>query len=310
MKQLFRATPTSIRILVVADPDAMTASFITEKFVREFPPRFDAIIACGPFSPVKDEIRSLEEEATALGDMASIIAQLENIVCRVMYLAAESDPIATLARAEQLHITPNSVNIYARKLPLIQGLHVTGLTEKSSDLVGTTRGENEDEEEEDDNVRVQASLSTSEIIDQILFSNHSAECIDKLTMEKYSLTVQASALSSSSSSSSSPSISAAVPPTPTGSNIFVFNYKYAHSLSQFLFHSTDEIEASRVKLCIIPCINSSSSDALRLPSKFGNLDIAVVRSLRQTGEYLEVVCECVDDIWTIANVLSCNLNSL
>lgn len=298
MIHVFKPNPMQLKLLVLADPDAMSASFITEKYVRLLP-QFDAIIVCGPF--VHSDCNSLEEEAAAQGDMAAIIAQLENIVCRVIYLPSESDPKSTFL--EQLYLTPNSINIHARKMPLIRGLHITGLTEKSNDLITSKIPDSDDRTEQSDDeldgVQVQTSHSTPDIIDEVLFKVQKINYFDSSTVEKYSL-------SSSVNEDTSDKCKYNEETTdPNSCNIFVFNYKYAHSLSHFLFHSTTEIEASRVKLCIIPCVNSHNSDALRLPNKFGDLHIAVVKSLRQTGEYLEINFENHEEsgVWSIRDIV-------
>ena len=56
--------------------------------------------------------------------MALTIAQVENIVCRVCYLATAEDPHT--CREKQLHLTPNSVNIYGRSMLLADTLAIGG----------------------------------------------------------------------------------------------------------------------------------------------------------------------------------------
>ena len=71
-----------LTLLLVSDVDILSASRLAEFFVPK-PPQFDCCIVCGPFT--HSEITSKEDEAIAEGDMASTIAQLENIVCRVKF---------------------------------------------------------------------------------------------------------------------------------------------------------------------------------------------------------------------------------
>lgn len=56
--------------------------------------------------------------------MALTIAQIENIVCRVCYLASADDPSSS--REKQLHLTPNSVNIHGRTMLLADNLAIGG----------------------------------------------------------------------------------------------------------------------------------------------------------------------------------------
>lgn len=120
------AFPRKIRLAVLNDVDINSASLFAEKYVPQTP-QFDAIVVAGPFASSSSSSSSssltLEQIAVAQGDMASIIAQLENVVCRVIYLPAEEDPPATLLK--QLHLTPNSVNIYARRMNLRGNLFIS-----------------------------------------------------------------------------------------------------------------------------------------------------------------------------------------
>jgi hypothetical protein len=129
MEFFFQERPSTVNILLVFDVDTHSASLLAERFVPS-KPQFDMVIVVGPFS--RAPLTSKEEVATTEGDIASTLAQLENIVCRVVYLSGESDPPSTLI--EQLHLTPNSVNIYARKLDLREGLYISGFTETGENL--------------------------------------------------------------------------------------------------------------------------------------------------------------------------------
>jgi hypothetical protein len=73
-------SPSHLRILVVCDTDVNSAIRLAEHFIPK-QPQFDCCIACGPF--IQSDMLTREDVAVAEGDMASCIAQLENIVCRV-----------------------------------------------------------------------------------------------------------------------------------------------------------------------------------------------------------------------------------
>ena len=73
-------SPSHLRILVVSDTDVNSAIRLAEYFVPK-QPQFDCCLVFGPFT--QSNIVTREDGAIAEGDMASCIAQLENIVCRV-----------------------------------------------------------------------------------------------------------------------------------------------------------------------------------------------------------------------------------
>jgi hypothetical protein len=209
--------PNSYRFLLCRDIDAQSALKIAEHFVP-LSPIFDGIILCGPF--IHDDLTSPESEAVAVGDIASIIAQFENIVCRVIYLPGPQDPHETLTH--QLHLTPNSVNIHGRQLNLTNSLSVVGFTEKNDSAVSVDNKSNQDEDEEDsENIDVKSGLSIS--IVQELLQNATQQ---------------------------SPTIA---------SRIFALNYTYSHTLNQFLFHLPTELAEASVGLCIIASDNKEMS---------------------------------------------------
>ena len=116
--------------LVVFEPDAHSAKVLAEKFVRN-DPFFDVCIACGSFTCLDVDVSTSAEAAACVqGDISSIIAQLENIVCRVLYLPGPLDPHELLQR--QCSLTPNSVQVYGRTVQLAPGLHVAGYTETNT----------------------------------------------------------------------------------------------------------------------------------------------------------------------------------
>ena len=124
MSEYLQTYQHELNILVVYDADCRSATSLAEKFVADSP-KFDAVVAIGPFCHKTNVTQ--EELAAAEGDMASVIAQLENICCRVIYLAGENDP-------PNSHLTPNSVNIHTRRMTLMEGLFLSGYTETNQNL--------------------------------------------------------------------------------------------------------------------------------------------------------------------------------
>jgi hypothetical protein len=181
-------------------------------------------------------------------------------------LPGETDPPATLCH--QLHLTPNSVNIYARKMKLANNLNVYGFTEKSEDLLGSKLPEDvdrsPDSDDELDGVQVKSSSTTSiEIIKDLLCPTGSDI------------------------------------PTSESNGIFLLDYKFTHTLSHFLFHMTEGLENAGINLCIIP---PNSEDSKRLPKKLGNLHIVVPPSLRSEGGYCVVEMAHDGAKWQVQNV--------
>jgi hypothetical protein len=273
---VFLTPPTTLRFLVCCDIDAISAAKLSEKFVP-LPSFYDGIIAVGPF--YHEECESKEDEATALGEIASTIAQLENIVCRVMYLPSAKDPLDMII--EQSHLTPNSVGIHGRRLNLTSDLYLMGFTEKtdSSRVPNSSSiGDHRVNLEEMENIEVVSGVSSSIIRDMLI--NREEKHID------------------SSEKKSDQSANS----TETG--IFVFKYHFAHTLNEFLFHMNEEIEKAGVDLCIIAS-NADASigcETSRLPSKFGKLSLCAPRSLRQGGYYSTVEMKREGDRWNTSVV--------
>ncbi len=238
------------RILVCKDVDGQSASKIAEKFVP-LSPIFDAVILCGPF--VHELCDTAEQCAVAEADISSIIAQFENIVCRVMYLPADGEVGDS---NDQPHLTPNSVCIDGRQLQLLDNLFVMGMVERSKSVskgplpADVDRSAESDEETE--NVAVESGLSVSVIKEMLDIASD-----------------QASVSSGSS-------------------GMFALSYKYSHTLNQLLFHMTASLEAAGINLCII---SSDQEEATRLPTKFGGLWLAAAKSLRVGGHYMVVEME-------------------
>lgn len=120
--------------------------------------RVDLCIACGPFCREDDlqqyyqgrqqrrhrqriahrqnhhPRRSREETAALEGLVTAALSQLESIVCRVLFIPGQSDPITTissstsrLAYTKERRLTPNSRNIHQQWMPICPGLGVGGL---------------------------------------------------------------------------------------------------------------------------------------------------------------------------------------
>lgn len=266
-----------LKILIVSDVDIASASRLAEFFVPK-PPQFDCCIVCGPFTHT--EIISREDESTSEGDMASTIAQLENIVCRVVYLPSDKDPVTSLA--DQLHLTPNSICIHSRIMPLTDGLYIAGFTEKTETLsvtqgAGSSVEAMDDADDSMDGVEVSASSSIG-IIHDVLSGIQSA-----VTDEQHHI---------------------------SNSTLFVLNYRYAHTLNSFLFHSSKAIEDAGLQLCIIPAALQSG---LNVPQKVGQILIASPESLR-LGHYQVLDMELMHveggrgAKWTVTSIHSGNLS--
>ena len=312
MENFFSVNPAHVRLLVVADVDVASASLIAEHFVPQSP-RFDAIVIMGPFT--HEEAKTEEELVISKGEMGAVIAQFENIVCRVIYLGSERDPVSTLA--EQLHLTPNSVNVHARHLPLAEGLFMIGFAETDENLVTSPLPPDVDRSPESDDelegVQVQAGVSSIAAIQGLLQSAATDDASAGGSAGHKSIfqraaaaaattttTTAAAAASPAEAPSSAPPASddagsaaprGAGPDTSSGDpapaarlGLFAFNYKYAHTLNHFLFHMPETLAAASVKLCLLPP-SAETGEPARLPKTFGSLSIAALGSLRQRGCY-------------------------
>jgi hypothetical protein len=245
---------TSLEVLIVADVDLISSSALVEGYSMS-DVHCDMILLCGPVC--YRECETPEQIASVQGDISAIVAQLENIVCRVCILGSELDPSAIVT--EQLHLTPNSVNIHGRSLSLSTGLSLLGFTETSGNLVqgklpeDVDRSADSDEELEAMNVRVESSLTSVELINDLL---------DKARSENEG-----------------------------GRCIFAFHQKYPHTLNHLLFHMPEKLKDSGVSLLVTPPVATTSegeAKEIRLPPKLGSLSIASPGSLRRNGEYCTV----------------------
>lgn len=260
-----------VRILFLSDVDIDSATRLSEHFVPKAP-QFDACVVCGPFSAESDELeerKTREAEAVAVGDMSTTLAQLENIVCRVIYLPSEGDPRS--AMNEQLHLTPNSINIHARELPLVDGLNISGLTELQ-DTLGEKTTEPVMDSGDDPADPDEFGTTTHE-------KSTGGDTINLLLGD--------------------------LAKNKDDASIFLLNHKYMHTLNTFLFHKPEMIERAGLVLCVVP---RSDEVTARLPAKLGRTNFLVPKSLRQGGHYSFADFEITEHgPWTLTGVESTKL---
>ena len=282
----------SYRILVVADIDLDGVNKIADNFVPH-DPSMDMVLACGPFTHIGCE--TSEDSAVIKANMAAILAQLECIVCRVAYLASDNDP--TVVLTEELHLTPNSVNIHARLLSLVKGLFLTGFAETRGNL--QTSGIIEDNEEEEVEGVTLDKASSVELISELLEEVKKGHEQDEDELKNADSARETSDKNRVDDG---------------GLGIFALNYKYSHTLNHFLFHIPEELHQANVSVAVIPppcsSINAedgTSFEAPKLPSSFGNLHIISPGSLRR-GQYaiMDVILDD-DNRWSVTNIENCTL---
>jgi hypothetical protein len=278
----FFQPPTSLRILAVSDVDFQSTHSLAEKFVPHMP-ELDCILCMGPFEvSVKQPVMNVSTAAgassssstagngaknvstgVALSEISTVLAFLENIVCRVVYLPSEDDPPSALM--EQLHLTPNSVNIYARRLSLIQGLFLTGYTEVSDKM-----SEQTDEYSEISGNGVRTFGDAEQDIHDILEAGNeraqdAANTCDSPELNKLN----------------------------RKRGIFMLDYAHAHTLNQFLFHQTDVLVNSGVFVAVVPRKCGIES----FPTKIGDMHIVSVPSMRKERRYVIFDVKLVDGAW-------------
>lgn len=127
----------SIKILIIGDLRVVSASRFVDRFIT-YPPQFHMVLTTGPYLGKKkiqpfvspqQHVHLDEKISSELSDVASVIVLLENLVCRTVYLASsKTDPSILLT--DQLLLTPNSVNIHARRLNIENQLFLIGFSEK------------------------------------------------------------------------------------------------------------------------------------------------------------------------------------
>lgn len=161
----------SLCLLVVADIDLPSASALAEDALCHLPDGgtlIDCICACGPFvdprtdlqpymSSPSETVQSSPELTHALeGLVTGCLSQLENIVCRVVWVPSTAqDPTSLFSRESkksyepsQQRLTPNSRNVNRQHLPLAPGLACYGLSASSAKGGGSSLGETDDGKEE------------------------------------------------------------------------------------------------------------------------------------------------------------------
>ncbi len=264
--------PPNLKILVVADVDLDSVNILAEKFIQNSP-TIDLIICCGPFCSNTQEwlnSKSDESHAIAHGDMTSIIATLEQIQCRVVYLPAGTDPSSLFN--SQFHLTPNSINIYARRMALRDELYISGYTELSSSLVTSNNIDNEDSNISQFGFENSSSIPALQAIENIIVNGDSE-------------------------ASSSRSIHQ--------QGIFVLNYEHEHTLSYFLFNMPLILEKANMTMCILhPQVQLEGRpySSSQFPSKLGRLDIIPTQRLRIDEKYTIVNLQLDQGRWNILNI--------
>jgi hypothetical protein len=250
-----------------------------------------------------------------LGAMSSMIAALELIQCRVVYLPTEMDPIYSYQ--EQLYLTPNSVNLHARRISLFPNLFLSGFTETPVAIMGSSQLSNmpksfheeimlqklptemitnESDNDEIDGVEVSSGMSSIKIIEEII-NHHSST----------SATTQSLYVDPNDQINSNITSTSKISKKNISQGIFILNYKYTHTLNHFLFHMPEKLEQAGINVCIavsaIPPPSSSHNNddknqeknqgtttsinsSLHLPKKFGSLNIVTPVSLKLQKQYI------------------------
>jgi hypothetical protein len=216
--EVFLSYPKSLRLLLLSDVDMGTVTKLSEQFIH-LPPQFDAILVIGPFGLL--DTNSQEEAAIALGDMASTLAQLENVVCRVFYLPTELEPARVLI--DQLHLTPNSVNIMGRQLNLLDNLFVMGYSERSEKSMVPIQKDGEDETD--------ASME--------IMSGASLEHIQNLINSVQEIEKNESRL-----------------------GMLAVRYEYSHTLNHLLFHMSEDLAKANIRVLIVSSSNDQELSRL------------------------------------------------
>ena len=255
-------------------------------------PKFDMIVLCGPFTQM--DCDSPEDLVVAQAKIADVIAQLENVVCRVCYLASNREP--TKVVRDQLHLTPKSVNIHNRALPLANGFFVAGFAETEGNLVPVASEDKgpaaalaggEDSDGEVEGLGVETTNST-QIIDEMLNkmcnpANIYAVPVAGEDNNQIAETVFAAGGAPKSSKADEGDFDEELLKMQH-LGIFALNYKFSHTLNHFLFHTPEKLAAAGVKLAII-AQPVDLPNPVNLPAKLGALNIVNPGSLRVNGDY-------------------------
>lgn len=277
---------SSLRVAIVADVDVHAVNKFAERFIPN-DPSFDLVLLLGPLT--HRECETGEDLAAAKADIAAIIAQLETVVCRVVYLASDRDPTEVLT--EQLHLTPNSVNIHARSLPLARGLYACGFAETRGNLqCQDAQDVTHAEEEPVEGLQVSSSVSSVQII---------AELLGQAARQEVAAAAAAGAGQEVGEMAGQAPGSLAVPPEgvfidamqgpsapPLG--LFCLNYKFSFTLNHFLFHTPEALAKAGVGVAVIapPFGEMQAQTRPKLPKAFNGMTIVDCGSLRDSGSFV------------------------
>ena len=145
--------------------------------------------------------------------MTAALSQLESIVCRVLYIPGDTDPIFHKMKRR---LTPNSRNLHNQWMPLCPGLGCAGLLhldwrKYEAMYGGGGRGGDEEDEEEDDIDDSQADYGhDSELMDSYHGEDNIHQSLPPLEDNIYS--DSDGEASSIGSESDMPPLTDAVPP--------------------------------------------------------------------------------------------------
>lgn len=243
-----------VRLLVLSDLDVPSCFMLSEFCVQKLN-YFDGIIVLGPFNTPHTY------------EMSIALAHLENVVCRVIYLPCGLDNTESLL--SQVHLTPNSVNIFARKIPLANGLFVTGYSEVSSALVKSNNNE-----VYDDLCMDYESTTTVENINELLTDSCDMNFVfDEQTVNLYD------------------KWNPPLKKNAVNFGILALTTCFSASLNQILFHSDDLFVNSNTKMILMSHISDTGYDhstTSRLPKKVGDVDIIGVPSLKKDKAFIAI----------------------
>ena len=300
--------PSSLKLLLLSDIDVESVTNLAENMIRSEEYQYDAIIVCGPFNQTTIDVFkkknsktnndvmkdfTSEQEGILVGELSTALAQLENIVCRVIYLSSEVDPKCILN--EQMHLTPNSVNINKRHLPLVKGLNLSGITEVEESIsVEDTIMDSADADrpqsmdEETGSIEYESSKTNNEI--EELLKKVSGDDKNKVKEE----TVEEEDDDGNMITITRPIESTdIVTPKRNDDMIFILNYKYMHTLNKFIFHRPELLVRAGVNICILPQANDITS---RLDNKVLNgITFVVIDSLRKEGKFTQIKLDRNDE---------------
>jgi hypothetical protein len=129
----------TIRVLVAYDLDLPSSARLVESCITGTD-SWDLCCALGPFTR-QQEGRPPPAPEARVGEMTAILAQLENIVCRLIYVPAWGDPIMRACAAawrekiQAPRLTTSSKCLHGQRIGLLPGLAAAGFAmEEGSDM--------------------------------------------------------------------------------------------------------------------------------------------------------------------------------